>query len=205
MDVTNHKNRKPKMKTILRTSLLTALATGVCSSTLAYDNAKNRQDGIRPYVGGSYGRVDVNADQFEDDSDHAISIYTGVDIGKTFGIELGYVDLGETQNEFFTGTTDGLELAGLVHLLNTEYFNLYAKGGLFQWDTAINTPLGNASNDGNELFWAVGSDIYLTNLFALRIEYTRYDVELEDDEVGALASGSDFNLNKLSLGAKLTF
>lgn len=193
------------MKTILRTSIVTALAAGVCSTALAYDNNKGRQDGIRAYAGGSYGRVDVNADQFEDDSDNSISIYTGVDIGKTFGIELGYVDLGKTQNEFFTGETDGIELAGLVHLLNTEYFNLYAKGGAFNWDTTINTALGNTSNDGTELFWAIGSDIYLTNLFALRVEYTRYEVELEDEEVGALASGSDFNLNKLSIGAKFVF
>ena len=193
------------MNTILRTSIITALAASVCSNAVAYDDSKGRQDGIRAYAGGSYGRVDVDADQFEDDSDNSISIYTGVDIGKTFGIELGYVDLGETQNEFFTGETDGIELAGLVHLLNTEHFNLYAKGGAFKWDTSINTALGNASNDGTELFWAVGSDIYLTNLFALRVEYTRYEVELEDEEIGALASGSDFNINKLSIGAKFVF
>lgn len=103
------------------------------------------------------------------------------------------------------GKKFGIELAGLVHRLNTEYFNLYAKSGAFKWNTSINTALGNTSNNGTERFWAVGSDIYLANLFALRVKYTRYEAELEDEEIGALASGSDFNINKLSIGVKFVF
>lgn len=185
-------------------AMLVYLAGTTAASEFAYAD-KGRNEGVHPYIGASYGRVDVDSDEFDDDSDTAYSFYGGVDLGPVFGVELGYVDFGGSENDFYSTDTDGVQLSGLVHFVNTDYLDVYARAGVLDWDTSVDTALGDASTDGTEMFWAVGTDIYLVQNAAIRIEYARYEVELEEDEAGFIAEGEEYNLNQISAGIKFTF
>lgn len=162
-------------------------------------------EGISPYIGGSYGRIDINNDDFGDDDDSTYSIYSGLKIGPIFAAQLGYVDFGGTSNDFFSTDTDGIELSGLARLLNTNAVDLYVRGGVLFWDAQLNSEAFSTDNDGEELFWGVGSDFHLTEDLSLRLEYTRYNVEYQDDEFGPIADGTDYNMNHLNAGINLSF
>lgn len=191
-------------KSKLSLATLVYLAGITATANVAYGDV-GRSDDMSPYIGASYGRVDVDSDEFDDDSDNSYTIYTGMDFGPIFGAELGYTNFGGTENEFFETETDGIQLSGLVHFVNTEYLDVYARAGLLFWESEIESDIGSNSNDGDEFFWAVGTDIYLVENAAIRLEYARYEVELEDDEAGIFSGGDTYNLNQISAGVKFSF
>lgn len=191
------------MKNFIKPLAISISSLGLVFTGASYANEVN--EGISPYIGGSYGRIDVNNDDFGDDDDAAYSIYSGVKIGPIFAAQLGYVDFGGTNNDFFSTNTTGIELSGLAYVLNTEMVDVYLRGGLLFWDAELNSDSFNTDNDGNELFWGVGSDINLTENLSLRLEYARYNVEYEDDEFGPLADGTKYDLNHLNAGINFSF
>lgn len=191
------------MKALIKPLAVSLTTLSLATAGIAYAGEAN--EGISPYIGGAYGRIDVNNDDFGDDDDATYSIYSGIKIGPVFAAQLGYVDFGGTDNDFFSSSTTGIELSGLAYVLNTEMIDLYLRGGLLFWDAELNSDSFSTDNDGDELFWGVGSDINLTDNLSIRLEYARYNVEYEDDEFGPLAGGTQYDLNHLNAGINYSF
>lgn len=155
------------------------------------------------YVGAGLGASDVGLSEgFWLDSDRssgevstvgvAAQIFIGHRFSPRFALEGGYVYLGETE---FRGETDGFNSrwnagamkgrtrVGGIHLqgvarwpLGESRTALYAKGGLFFWDTetyydsTIND-INHFNDDGMNPIIGLGMDMRLWNEWRLRAEY----------------------------------
>lgn len=143
-----------------------------------------------------------------DDKDTAWSIFGGYQINKNFGVELGYVDLGEASGsgtDPFLGTfsatfeTTGFELSGVGTLPINEKFSVYGKLGFFMWDLdvkASSSTLGSGSfsEDGTDLTFGVGVRWNFTKNLTAQLQWQRYndigdDVTTGKDDVDVLSAG----------------
>ena len=65
----------------------------------------------------------------------------------------------------------------------------------------------NDDVDGSDIFYGVGVSFALTENLDLRLDYTRFDVEFDRDEIGILAEIDNFDtkVDYASLGIQYTF
>jgi OOP family OmpA-OmpF porin len=137
-----------------------------------------------------------------DDTAPGWKLYAGYRALRYFAVEGTYVDLGKTS--FDTQTlgppsqlhgnvrADALSLDGMGLLPIGERFMVFARAGLFRWDSDAKLPAvvnGQATlvpedGDGANLKLGVGGNLHLSRHFSLRFDYERYRGVGQEDETG---------------------
>jgi OOP family OmpA-OmpF porin len=139
-----------------------------------------------------------------DDSSEGLKLFGGYNFNEYFAAELAYVDLGEVTVSFDGISNDVpqmlLDAGGLLPVLGDgfsvaavgrypfgERFAIFGKVGAYFWeaDLAIDvtggiTATGNPTVDGTDVVYGVGGDLYLGDLFGLRLEWERYALDPND-------------------------
>jgi hypothetical protein len=126
-----------------------------------------------------------------DESDTAYKVYAGFRLLSLFAIEGGYVDFGKP-----SGSNTSVELTGadLFGVLNIPIgpVNLFAKAGVFQWQSDASSGGVSQSDDGSDPAYGAGIAFRIGG-FGIRAEYEYFDVENID------------NVAMYSIGLEYTF
>lgn len=137
------------------------------------------------YVGGSVGRTNYDAGGCVaffscDDEATGFKIYTGGRFSRYFGLELGYVNLGNANRNGGEIKAQGANLSLLGIIPITDYFNVFGKvGGFYGW-TRTSTPVAGlpaGKEDGLGLSYGLGVQFDINKTFAVRGEWDRYRVK----------------------------
>jgi len=197
------------MKTTLAYSMIAAML--IPAASMAQDR---KESGV--YIGGAYGMYKVEGEgknegdaKFDDDQDVFQAILGG-QVNKYFAVEGSYINFGEYGGNLASAEVDGMTLAVKGILPISDVFSIYAKGGQLWWDADYQVGEGlleaNGSTDGSEPFYGIGVAFAVTDRMDINLDYTRYEIELETDEVGLLASDSyDSDLDQASVGVRYLF
>jgi OOP family OmpA-OmpF porin len=147
------------------------------------------------YAGAGVGQSFVD-EQAYDDEDTAFSVFGGYQFNHWFGLEAGYADFGKLEAD---GAVPALEpaaayLTAVGTLPFTEKFSGYLKAGLSRWDidTALPGVTGTADDSGTDPTYGVGLQYRFTDAFALRAEYSRFEVEDLDLDLAQVQARFDF-------------
>ncbi|ARD44174.1 outer membrane beta-barrel protein [Colwellia sp. PAMC 21821] len=191
-------------KTLLATLTATSL---IATSGLASADQYSDVDHQGIYVGAGYGLLKVDSDEGFDEDDNAANAFVGAQINQAFSIEAGYIDFGRHGNQVFNTEVDGYTLALKAGLPVNDHLTVYMKGGQLWWDADINAIEGSNNVDGNDFFYGAGASIALTEGWDLRIEYTRFDIDFERDEIGILSNIESFDtdVDYASINIQYTF
>ncbi len=187
--------------TILALALVLAAPAGAAQTNYYY--------GEGPYVGFAVGVsvYDLELGNWDadgsltsgsvDDSDVGVKFYWGYNFSNNFGLELFYVNLGETA---FEGVSSGVATGGdnfwesgnvsgytknkgygfsaSAKLPLGRYLDIYGKAGMYWWDVdeyvfnAVDSrPIGD---DGSDMLFGGGLGLNITDQSALRLEWERY-------------------------------
>lgn len=176
------------------------------------------------YVGLNVGQAnyDASIDRFaflDDDSIYSVnledksasySITLGYQLNPYFSLEGGYIDLGKLSVyaksngsglSYAEGSVDlvvdvdGLFLDVKGQLPLNEYFSLYGKLGLLEWDAEatlsdLTGDLSSNSADDNDTFFGIGVSFNSINNTTLNVDYTMY--KLDDEDIDVLSLGLQF-------------
>ncbi|QBL10268.1 porin [Rheinheimera sp. D18] len=179
------------------------------SSTYAFAAPNNDEvDHVGIYVGAAYGLLNVDGDDQDfDKEDNASRLFVGAQFNQAFSLEAGYIDFGQYGNNIFNTELDGYTLALKAGLPLGERFTLYAQGGNVWWKADISATDDKADVDGSDLFYGVGMSYALSKNLDLRLDYTRFDVKFDRDEIGILADIDNFDtkVDYVSVGIQYTF
>ena len=148
------------------------------------------------YAGAGVGQSFVDEGAF-DDEDTAFSAFGGYQFNKYFALEGGYADFGEIESNVagapsFEGDTAYLTAVGIVPI--TSQFSAYAKAGFHRWklDQAMPGLTGSADDSGTDPTYGVGVQYRLSDRWALRGEYSRFEIEDLDTDLAQLQIRYDF-------------
>ncbi len=180
------------------------------------------------YVGGSVGyssidtlsESDINstlaaggitATSSVDDNDIGWKFFGGYNFNQYFGVEVGYVDLGEADANInitapvaatgnITAEGDGFLFAGVARYPIMNNMDVFGKVGGFVWNvdgTASVTSGGttvavNAEDDGTSIMFGFGAEYEFNNNVGIRAEWERYDVSSDDVDLFSLGVEYDF-------------
>ena len=154
------------------------------------------------YGGVSFGSSDVDAGIASglitsgpvDGKDSGLKIFGGFQLDKNLGVEIGYVDLGETtySGSFFgSPVTNGkIEISGINFsavgaLPVTPDLSVIGRIGLFAWDSDASDITGGvpfaASASDTDISFGFGVNYNFTKAFGARVEWERYDVAADAD------------------------
>ena len=159
------------------------------------------------YVGAGYGWLKTKGDdEFEEDND-AAKFFVGAQLNQVLSVEGSYINFGEFGGDVASADVDGFTLALKAGLPIGDLFTLYAFGGQLWWDADLEVLGVDGDTDGDELFYGAGGSLALSNDVDLRLEYTRFNVEFEEDEIGAAANidDTDTDLDFVSASLQYTF
>lgn len=192
------------MKSKLLTTLFLSSAI-FAQPLLAKDNKQVDHRGV--YVGGGYGLISASGDDDFDDDDDAYNVFIGTQFNQMISLEAGYLDFGKFGNDTFNTKLDGYTLGLKLGLPVTERITLFVKGGNYWWDADLSGFDNTLSLDGNELFYGAGASFAISKNWQLNLDYTRYDFEFEDDEIGIFSNVDKFNgeVDYASLSVQYTF
>jgi OOP family OmpA-OmpF porin len=146
-----------------------------------------------------------------DDKDTAWKAFGGYQVNRNFGVELGYVDLGEfTAGGTFLGApasaaveAKGVELVAVGTIPFTQQLAAYGKAGVFRWDVDSRATVGAASagtdDKGNDFTYGAGIKYDFTRNLAGRLEFQRYN------NVGETNTTGQTDVNLWTLGVMFKF
>lgn len=176
----------------MRTKLLSSTVAALVLGAAAF-GAQAQDTGFYAGVGAGQALVDERA---YDDEDTAFSVFGGYQFHRNFALEVGYTDFGKLEPR---GAGTDLELTSAyviaVGILPfTDKFSGYAKAGFQAWelDRAIPGLTGTAKDDGTDPLYGVGLQYRFNDLFALRGEYIRSEVEDLDVDTAQVQVRFDF-------------
>lgn len=192
----------------MKKSYLAALTVSALFLSSAHAAPGDDVDHMGIYVGAGYGLLNVDGDDEDfDREDNATRIFAGAQFNQAISLEGGYIDFGNYGNSVFNTDLDGYTLALKAGLPVSERFTVYAQGGNVWWKADINATDDSDDVDGSDIFYGVGVSFALTENLDLRLDYTRFDVEFDRDEIGILAEIDNFDteVDYASLGIQYTF
>ena len=191
----------------MKKSYLATLAAASLLATSGFVVANDFVDNMGPYVGASYGLLNVDGDEDFDKEDNATKVFVGAQFHQAFALEAGYIDFGNYGNSIFNTDLDGYTLALKAGIPIGERFTVYAQGGNLWWKADINATDERSDVDGSDFFYGAGMSFALSESWQLLLEYTRFDVKFDRDEIGILAGIDSFDtkVDYASLGVKYTF
>lgn len=180
--------RSPGILTILAT-LGTVLATApmAVQADALFDND------IGPYagVGIGYGKFEqedflTEGNDLRDDR-MTWQVYLGANFTDWFGLEAGYVDFGEIDDEGGFLDANGVTAALAFHIPLHESFSLSVHGGQIWWDSTGSAvaPLDEFefSADGEDPFYGVGAHFGSGEGVGVNVRYDRYELGEADVDV----------------------
>ncbi len=173
----------------MKTSFIAALI----AAAVAFPVAAQAQS---TYVGVSVGqakqKVEVDAGSLKE-SDTSYKLVAGYNFDKNFGIEAGYVDLGNAEMKRF-GTVESkaksLYVAATATLPVNNEFSVFAKAGVAANDVDLTVKVGGAtlsdSASRSSAMFGLGASYSFTPNLAVVAEYENF---------GKIAKGESDNLN----------
>jgi OOP family OmpA-OmpF porin len=139
-------------------------------------------------LGASVGYVNIEDSEpgfdFEA-NDTGYKLFASYEFSNHLGIEGGYVDFGEPNDQFqgFRGEIDasGWNLYGVGNLPLTDGVDLFAKAGIVSWnaDSIIDGILVD-TDDGNDLALGFGARWNVNESFGFRAEADWFDIDEAD-------------------------
>ena len=135
------------------------------------------------YVGAGIGRSKYNlgncAPGFScDDTDIGYKVFTGGQVSRILGLELGYVYLGRGEASGGDVKAQGVNLSLIGNLPIGEMFNVYAKvGGIYGWTHTSASPAAGVSNGndhGLNFSYGAGVQVDLTRNWAVQADWDHY-------------------------------
>ncbi len=152
--------------------------------------------GFGGYIGASVGQADTDASDL--DSSTGFRILGGYMYNDNFGVEVGYMDIGEFDGNSPTSNAsieaDGAYVAGVGVYPLSDRFNLFGKVGLFhyEYDVLVN---GSSveNNDGTEMLLGLGVDYSLTPAIAIGAEYNQVS-DIDESDVDAIWLNVRYNM-----------
>lgn len=170
------------------TKLIAAAILGMCAS-LSHAEV---------YIGAAVGMGMVDTDISDFDDSTTFSVSGGYRFNENFALELGYVDLGDAEDDVdpvWTLEADGFTAAAVVIVPVTSGLEIFGKLGAFMWDATLSEAgFGEfANDDGTDVTIGVGVSYQVMQNFGLVAEYQYFTFD-EDIDVG-----------NLSIGARLIF
>ena len=152
------------------------------------------------YVGASYlstsAEFDTAFDNFDTD-ESSYKFFGGFNMGKFFGIEASYRDLGSHQQTVGSSMIDldldAYDVSVRGRLAIGKRFTAFAKAGYANISASGSFDFGklveSVDEDEWELLYGVGLDINLGERFGLRAEWEEYDI---DDSLNSFSAGAYF-------------
>lgn len=151
---------------------------------------------LGPYVGGTVGKPDWNADSVGgisgDSSGTGLKLYGGWRLHRNFGAELSAMRLGRLSGPLGEAKVDGYALDAVGYLPLTTDWTAFARAGMAQ----VKTKVPGASDRNSVPKFGLGAQYQLRPAMALRGEWERYRLD---------AFGSKSNTDMYSLGAQFSF
>lgn len=163
-----------------KNKILVPILSAVLFGAAAFGAQAQENKGF--YVGAGAGQSYVDESTY-DDEDTAFSVFGGYQFNKYFGLEAGYVDFGKLESD---GIGSDLEansgyLVAVGSVPFTDKFSGYAKAGFQRWD--LDTPIaatGTRDDTGTDPTYGLGVQYQFNDAFALRGEYSRFELEDAD-------------------------
>ncbi|MDN3651285.1 outer membrane beta-barrel protein [Thalassotalea ponticola] len=206
------------------------ILAALCLSTSSVAHAESVDADNTMYVGGFIGQAtydlasnDFGVDSF-DDSDTSFKLIGGYQINAYISIEGGYTNLGELT--FSLSESVGLEVIGggtfdtlidgsvevdglIINVVGSypvaEQVSIYAKVGMFSWDSQLESYMEfnssdpqipsesfsvSESEDGSDVFYGLGLT-YHWNDISFRAEYELF--ESDSDQIDVFSIGAVYN------------
>lgn len=176
-----------RLKTLVTTAAVLCGASGLAAAQ------GNPFSGLSPYVGAGAGQSDFDISSGDwgvgvtrdDDTDTAWRVFTGIRLFQFIGVELGYIDFGETTGTGLTGSAraeaQGIDLVALAALpvfqQGPHQFDVFAKAGGYWWDSDVRgVGAGNDLRDADDFDYTYGAGVqYQFSNFGVRAEWQRYN------------------------------
>jgi opacity protein-like surface antigen len=153
---------------------------------------------IGVFAGGSVGdagfKLDENNIDF-DESDFAYKFFGGVRLGSIFAVEASYNDFGEAEDSNLSVKSKAYGIFGRIGL-PVWRLDIFAKGGIYQWEVDVEAGSTSGSDDGSDLAYGAGVSLRFTESLVLRAEYEVFQIDTDD---------ADADLDMVSLGLEWRF
>lgn len=177
------------------------------------------------YANVQVGNTDIDESTLESDTGFKIGI--GSRLNKNFSVEVNYVDLGtfdlkskylqplSEASSFELGQTvivhsldvetSGFDISLLGSIPFNDMFAMYARAGLFVWDSDLNISLSvpgsgsgssSFSDDGTDISMGIGLQLNPSPSIGITLGYDEYEIE---------ADGEEFEVEFTHLGIKFYY
>ncbi|MGY0652479.1 outer membrane beta-barrel protein [Luteimonas sp. A537] len=145
------------------------------------------------YAGAGVGQSMID-EGWLDEEETGFQAFGGYQMHPNWGVELGYTDFGDIDISGVASLeADTVSLVAVGTLPFTEKFSGYAKGGFHSWDADLRAPgIGRASDDGTDPTYGLGLQYRFTDTFALRGEYSRFEMDDADVDLAQVQVRFDF-------------
>lgn len=165
------------------------------------------------YVGAGLGRSETrdicNVGGACDDTDLTWNVAAGYQFNRHFAVEAGYSDFGTARTTGFVGgtttvftiETKAFELVAVGILPFNDQFSVYAKVGVFRYDTDgtfTGGITGSASDKDQDLTFGLGAEYTFARQLSARFEWQRYFnvgsgvLGLPKEDIGVLRLGTRY-------------
>jgi len=121
-------------------------------------------------------------------------VFGGYQFHPNFGVEAAYTDFGDVDVAGVASLeADTWSLVAVGTLPFTDNFSGYAKAGFHSWDADASAPgIGRASDDGTDPTYGLGLQYRFSDAFALRGEYSRFEMDDVDVDLAQVQVRFDF-------------
>jgi len=184
----------------------TLISTGFLSSAalVQAETYNPDSDAAGLYIGGSYGYLRVDGDNEFDDDKGAYQLFLGYSLNEYIAAEGSYLNFGDYGNSLANAETDGYTLGLKLSLPVTDSIEVYARGGQLWYETDYSVLGVDGNQDDTGLFAGLGASYHLNKDWAVKVDYTVYDNDLDVESAG---SDSDFStdMKHASVGLEYKF
>lgn len=192
-----------KLSNIKKTSI-GCLAAIVASTAMTNSAMANPSDTVGPYVSGYYGGYKSRGGDFDDEND-LYELGIGYRFLPFLGVELSYTDLGDFGGDAASAEVDGYALSAVGTLPISDRFELYAEVGQLFVKTQVQVLGFKDSLDDETLFFGLGASFRVTDPLWLKVEYQRYNVDVNDESWPIEIDDDDADIDTLKIGASYHF
>ena len=178
------------------TSKIIAFAGILCITSLFVSGANAEGFSAGASIGSS--KIESSDDIF-DGSDMGFKVFGKYMFNDNWGVEVGYVDLGNPDDTILGVDidvgADGIDAFFIGSFPASESFDLFGKVGYLAWDAEISSPgIPSESDDGSDLALGIGGAFHTSDKFSILGEWEGFDIE-DSDAVWMLSIGIEVGFN----------